>query len=80
MLIADPTLGTPKELDLAEAICSLRWPNWPAYEGPLDIWQVHDALVGVPPLHIDTIHRLAAQPARDPATSRNRLPMRAQGP
>ena len=27
----------PEELDLAEAVCAVKWPNWPAYRGPIDL-------------------------------------------
>jgi hypothetical protein len=27
----------PEELDLAEAICALKWPKWPGYEGAVDL-------------------------------------------
>ena len=27
----------PEELDLAEAVCAVKWPNWPAYRGPVDL-------------------------------------------
>jgi hypothetical protein len=27
----------PEELDLAEAICALRWPDWPPYRGGIDL-------------------------------------------
>ena len=26
-----------EELDLAEAICAVKWPNWPDYRGPIDL-------------------------------------------
>jgi hypothetical protein len=25
------------ELDLAEAICAVTWPDWPSYTGPVDL-------------------------------------------
>jgi hypothetical protein len=34
----------PDELDLAEAICAVRWPKWPAYAGPLDLDLLRRAL------------------------------------
>jgi hypothetical protein len=79
-LLADPTPRTAEELDLAEAVCALRWPNWPPYEGPLDIFEVQDALAKLPPVHIDTIHRLAAQPDYGPGLTRFRAAYRARGP
>ncbi len=42
---ARPRLGD--ELDLAEAICALKWPKWPAYRGPLDLSLLRRVLVGV---------------------------------
>jgi hypothetical protein len=27
----------PEELDLAEAVCALKWPKWPGYEGAVDL-------------------------------------------
>ena len=47
----------PAELDLAEAICAVRWPNWPDYRGPIDLDLLRLAL---DPIHIDatTLHWL----------------------
>ncbi|MEK0085179.1 hypothetical protein, partial [Benzoatithermus flavus] len=36
-----------EELDLAEAICALKWPKWPAYRGGIDLWQLRQALAGI---------------------------------
>ena len=36
----------PEELDLAEAICAVKWPNWPEYKGALDPFLLRRALVG----------------------------------
>ena len=36
----------PTDADLAEAVCALRWPNWPAYRGSLDLTEVRRALHG----------------------------------
>jgi len=36
----------PEELDLAEAICAIRWPNWPEYRGPVDLFRLRRALQG----------------------------------
>jgi hypothetical protein len=33
-----------EELDLAEAICALRWPKWPAYGGSIDLLLLRRAL------------------------------------
>ena len=41
--------GQPRladELDLAEAICAVKWPNWPAYKGPIDLGLLRRALEG----------------------------------
>jgi len=49
----------PEELDLAEAICALRWPSWPAYTGPIDPAALRRALAGVT-LDPDTLHWLGS--------------------
>ena len=36
-----------EELDLAEAICAVRWPKWPAYRGDIDLAALRDVLEGV---------------------------------
>ena len=41
----------PEELDLAEAVCALRWPKWPRYTGPIDPIDLRLALA---PIRIDT--------------------------
>ncbi len=72
---------TPRDLDLAEAVCMLRWPNWPGYQGCEDLWKVEDALRGLPPVGIDTLHRLAANPRWGPRGAvLQRLPLWAQAP
>ena len=38
--------GWPEELDLAEAICAVKWPKWPEYKGSLDPFLLRRALVG----------------------------------
>jgi hypothetical protein len=46
-LLASGTPADAAEADLAEAVCSLLWPNWPAYEGELDLmelWRLRDLL------------------------------------
>jgi hypothetical protein len=46
-LLATGTPVDPAEADLAEAVCSLVWPNWPPYEGRLDqieLWRLRDLL------------------------------------
>ena len=35
-----------EELDLAEAICAVKWPKWPEYKGSLDPFLLRRALVG----------------------------------
>jgi hypothetical protein len=37
----------PEELDLAEAVCAVRWPNWPEYRGGVDLGLLRRALEGV---------------------------------
>ena len=42
--------GRPRlagELDLAEAVCALKWPNWPEYRGPVDLFLLRRALAEV---------------------------------
>ena len=34
----------PEEVDLAEAICALKWPKWPDYQGPIDPFLLRRAL------------------------------------
>ena len=46
-LLASGTPADAAEADLAEAVCSLLWPNWPPYEGELDLmelWCLRDLL------------------------------------
>jgi hypothetical protein len=46
-LLASGTPADAAEADLAEAVCSLLWPNWPAYEGelrPMELWRLRDLL------------------------------------
>ena len=37
----------PEELDLAEAICAIKWPKWPAYQGGIDLVRLRDVLKGI---------------------------------
>ena len=37
----------PEELDLAEAICAVKWPKWPAYHGKVDLVHLRDVLKGI---------------------------------
>jgi hypothetical protein len=37
----------PEELDLAEAICAVKWPKWPEYRGSIDLWWLRRALTGI---------------------------------
>ena len=59
------------ELDLAEAICAVRWPNWPAYQGPIDPSLLRRALAGTA-IDTRTLHWLGstelAQACRGVAT------------
>lgn len=41
-----PPPRTPDEIDLAEAVCALLWPNWPPYAGTIDQGRLRDALAG----------------------------------
>ena len=54
--------GQPRlveELDLAEAICAVKWPNWPAYKGPIDLSLLRRALSGVA-IDTKTLHWLGS--------------------
>ena len=57
---------TADELDLAEAVCSLRWPHWPPYEGGLDLELVELALATMRRLDTATLRRLGAKPVIAP--------------
>ena len=72
-LLDEAAVRLPEELDLAEAVCALQWPNWPAYKGPVDLGLLRRVLREVP-LDSDALHRLGstelaraclAQPAKD---------------
>ncbi len=47
-LLASAAPVEPEEEDLAEAVCSLLWPNWPAYQGEVDLWRLRDLLARTP--------------------------------
>ena len=50
-LLATGAPAGPAEADLAEAVCSLLWPNWPPYQGALDgieLWRLRDLLARTP--------------------------------
>ena len=49
-----------EELDLAEAICAVKWPNWPAYQGPIDQGLLRRALLGAV-IDTKTLHWLGSQ-------------------
>ncbi|MGH6883805.1 MAG: hypothetical protein ACREFM_22985, partial [Hypericibacter sp.] len=36
----------PEELDLAEAVCAIKWPKWPEYRGPINLGLLRRALEG----------------------------------
>ena len=36
-----------EELELAEAVCAIKWPKWPDYRGPVDLGLLRRALVGI---------------------------------
>ena len=38
----------PEDEDLAEAVCSVLWPNWPAYRGDVDLFRLRDLLARTP--------------------------------
>ena len=48
------------ELDLAEAICAVKWPNWPAYKGAIDPALLRRALLGVV-IDTPTLHWLGSK-------------------
>ena len=52
-----------EELDLAEAICAVKWPNWPEYRGPVDLGLLRLALkefrIDAATLHWLDSHELA---------------------
>jgi len=37
----------PEELGLAEAICAVKWPRWPASQGGIDLVHLRDVLQGI---------------------------------
>ena len=49
-----------RELDLAEAICAVRWPKWPAYRGPIDLALLRRALAGTA-IDARTLHWLGGR-------------------
>ena len=49
----------PGELELAEAVCALRWPNWPSYGGPIDLIDLRVALEPITILP-ETLHWLGS--------------------
>ena len=55
----------PEELALAEAICAVKWPNWPNYHGAIDLDALRQALKGfrieAATLHWLDSHELARQ-------------------
>ena len=58
--LLDRTARLPEELDLAEAICAVRWPNWPAYRGPVDLFRLRRALQGTA-IDARTLHWLGGK-------------------
>jgi hypothetical protein len=69
----------PDELDLAEAVCALRWPNWPAYQGPIDLGLLRRALQDLP-LDPDTLHWLGSTQLAQACREADHAPIMAQGP
>jgi hypothetical protein len=55
----------PEELALAEAICAVKWPNWPNYQGAIDLDALRLALrefrIDATTLHWLDSHELARQ-------------------
>ena len=49
----------PAELDLAEAVCAVKWPNWPAYRGGIDLSDLR-RLLRRHPLDDATLHWLGS--------------------
>ena len=49
-----------EELDLAEAICAVKWPKWPDYKGSLDPFLLRRALVGAI-IDTKTLHWLGSE-------------------
>ena len=49
-----------RELDLAEAICAVRWPKWPEYRGPVDLALLRRALAGIA-IDARTLHWLGGR-------------------
>jgi hypothetical protein len=47
-LLASTAAVGPEDEDLAEAVCSVLWPNWPAYRGDVDLWRLRDLLARTP--------------------------------
>jgi hypothetical protein len=47
----------PGELDLAEAVCALKWPKWPGYAGGVDLDLLRLALEDVA-IDTETLHWL----------------------
>jgi hypothetical protein len=70
----------PEELDLAEAVCALKWPKWPGYEGPVDLDLLRLALRDVA-IDTETLNWLGgheiAKECRAAATAGDKQP---QGP
>ena len=59
---ARPQRAAPlaRELDLAEAICAVRWPKWPEYRSPIDLALLRRALAGTA-IDARTLHWLGSR-------------------
>lgn len=68
-LLSGTAAVPPDELDLAEAVCSLSWPNWPPYQGAVDLHALR-RLLAATPVDGPTLSRLGRVPAKPspPAT------------
>jgi hypothetical protein len=51
---------SPEELDLAEAVCALKWPKWPGYAGGIDLDLLRLALKDVA-IDAETLHWLGGR-------------------
>jgi hypothetical protein len=81
-LLASGTPADPAEADLAEAVCSLLWPNWPPYEGELDLmdlWRLRDLLARTA-IHPQLLARLGGASSGLRAERPPAAPTRGHGP
>ena len=70
---AQPRL--PEELDLAEAVCAVKWPNWPTYQGGIDLAELR-RLLRRHPLDDATLHWLGStELARECGAAQGQAPV-----